>query len=284
MKDPIDQYIDRVKHLPPAPTVAVQLLGLFADPDRDIDRIVELVSHDPALTAETLKRCNSASLVGAEPATDMFEAVSRLGFYEVYSIVMALVASRTMFAVRTKYPKEGTRLWQHTVTTAAIAAILARRVEVVEAKAFTAGLLHDVGKLVFVSVEGTTYAEMARREGGFGRALAAAEEAAYGFTHASLGARLLARWGLPESVCLAVKLHHQSPVAAGQFQRLAAAIHFANGLAHQMIDGPTCAEVEADLSPEAMALVELTPAEIPAVIQQVRQALEKMQGLLQMQP
>ena len=129
MKHSIDQYLDRVKHLPPAPTVAVQLLGLFADPDRDIDRIVELVSHDPALTAETLKRCNSASLVGAEPATDMFEAVSRLGFYEVYRIVMALVASRTMSAVRTKYPKEGTRLWQHTVTAAAIAAVLARRVE-----------------------------------------------------------------------------------------------------------------------------------------------------------
>ena len=81
MKDPIDQYIDRVKHLPPAPTVAVQLLGLFADPDRDIDRIVELVSHDPALTAETLKRCNSASLAGVGPATDMVEAVSRRVFY-----------------------------------------------------------------------------------------------------------------------------------------------------------------------------------------------------------
>ena len=48
----IDQYLDRVKHLPPAPLVAMQLLDLFSDPDRDIDRIVELVSNDPALTAE----------------------------------------------------------------------------------------------------------------------------------------------------------------------------------------------------------------------------------------
>lgn len=69
--------------------VAVQLLDLFRDPDHDIDRIVEFISQDPLLAAETLRRCNNAAFGGPEPVTDIFEAVSRLGFYEVYDIVSA---------------------------------------------------------------------------------------------------------------------------------------------------------------------------------------------------
>ena len=94
--DKSDEFIDRVSHLPPAPTVATELLGLFGNADRDLDRIVELISHDPSLTAEVLKRCNSAALGGTEAASDMFEAVTRLGFYEVYRVVAAVVGARTM--------------------------------------------------------------------------------------------------------------------------------------------------------------------------------------------
>jgi HD-like signal output (HDOD) protein len=66
---------------------AIQLLDLFRDPDRDIDRIVEFISNDPALTAETLRRCNNGLFWGSERTTDIFDAVSRLGFYELYGIL-----------------------------------------------------------------------------------------------------------------------------------------------------------------------------------------------------
>ena len=213
----------------------------------------------------------------------MFEAVTRLGFYEIYCIVVALIASRTMTLVRAKYSWDSTRLWRHTVTTAVIASILAKRVQVVEATAFTAGLLHDIGKLIFISVEGVDYAEGRRAAGHFGPMAAVAEESSMGFSQAALGARLLSRWGLPENVCLAVQWHHQSPANATRYQRLKATVNFANCLAHQMIDGPAHAPAAADASPEAMALVELTPKDIPAVIASTNEALGRVQGLLQIQ-
>ena len=92
--DKIDQYLEDVHHLPSAPTLVVELLELFKHPDRDIDRVVELISHDPSLTAEVLKRCNSAYLGGGQPADGMFEAVTRLGFYEVYCSVVATLEPR----------------------------------------------------------------------------------------------------------------------------------------------------------------------------------------------
>jgi putative nucleotidyltransferase with HDIG domain len=278
----LDRYLDKVKNLPPAPTVAIQLLELFSDPDRDIDRIIELISNDPALTAETLKRCNSGCLSGAEPATDMFEAVSRLGLYEIYCIVVAMIASRTMTQVRAKYSWDSTRLWQHTVTTAVIASVLAKRAQVAEATAFTAGLLHDIGKLIFISVEGVPYAEIRRTAGYFGSVAALAEETSLGFSHAAVGARLLARWGLPENVCLAVEWHHKSPATGTRYQRLKATVSFANCLAHEVIDGPAHAPSAADASSEAMALLELTPADIPSLKLQIDQGLQRVQGLLQM--
>jgi len=278
----IDRFLDRVENLPPAPTVAIQLLELFSDPDRDIDRIVAIIKLDPSLTAATLKRCNNSAFSGMEPAADMFEAVCRLGLYEIYSLVTGLIASQTMTAVRAKYSWDSTRLWRHTVTTAVIASILAKRVEVVEASAFTAGLLHDLGKIIFVSVEGVAYAEMARNAGLFGPAVVAAEKSAFGFSHADLGARLLARWGIPENICVAVQRHHHSPAAANQHQRFAATVHLANALAHQMVDGSANAPAAADASQQAMELVELKAKDLPALRQQIALAMERVQGLLQL--
>lgn len=80
--------------LPVDAIAAVQLLELFRDPDRDVDRIVEFISRNPLLTAETLKRCNNSIYRGSERVTDIFEAVSRLGFYELYDIVAEATGSR----------------------------------------------------------------------------------------------------------------------------------------------------------------------------------------------
>ena len=67
--------------------VALQLLQVFRDSDQDIDRVVEFIGQHPALVEETLKRSNSLRFRGTEYVTDIFEAVSRLGFYELYNIV-----------------------------------------------------------------------------------------------------------------------------------------------------------------------------------------------------
>ena len=72
------------------------------------------------------------------------------------------------------------------------------------------------------------------------------------------------------------------PAAAGEHQCIAAAVNFANCLAHQMIDGPSLAPNAAEASPEAMALVKLSAKEVPAVVEEINHALERVQGLLQM--
>jgi HD-like signal output (HDOD) protein len=88
-------FTNDAEPLPVDTIAAILLLDLFRDPDHDIDSIVEFISNDPRLTAETLKRCNQATFRGTERTTDIFEAVNRLGFYELYDIIAASIATHS---------------------------------------------------------------------------------------------------------------------------------------------------------------------------------------------
>ena len=104
-------FIHGGEPLPVDTMAAIQLLDLFRDPDHDVDRIVEFISQDPWLTAETLKRCNNAAFRGAERTTDIFEAVSRLGFYELYGIIAATVGTRKLPSPDTSAMAKQEALW-----------------------------------------------------------------------------------------------------------------------------------------------------------------------------
>lgn len=277
-----DQYIDRVSDLPAAPAIAVELLGLFNDPDHDIDRVVDLINHDPGLTVAVLKRCNSAALGGSEAASDIFEAVTRLGFYEVQRVVASLVGARAMELGGKKGVVDPTGLWRHSVTTAVAAATLAKRMQGAESAAFTAGLLHDVGKLVFASVESGTYAELIGRTGAFGQRLAEAEQTAFGVNHASIGARLLTRWGLPANVAGAALQHHGSPKFKEPFGQLAATVSLASDLARWMSNQELAYSDLVARRQDTLILFQLTADDLLTLVKQTQNDLQRVQGLLQM--
>lgn len=276
-----DHYIAKVKKLPPAPTVVTELLRLFSDPDHDLDQIVELISLEPSLTAEVLKLCNSASFAGSEPISDVFSAISRLGFYEVYCLVTALMGSRVVAVGDGKGGVDRMALWRHSVVTAVAAGRLARQSEETEAVAFTAGLLHDVGKTILSTAEPEIYAAMLQATGAHGARLVLAEEARLGASHAEVGGRLMSRWGLPSAVVAAVMSHHQSPATATRSERLAAIIQVANLLARTGEAALPTSELSAH-ERESLQIAGLNESDLPALVEETKTGLERVQGLLAM--
>ena len=277
-----DHYIDLVKHLPPAPTVAIELLGLFDDPDRDIDRIVELIGLDPSLTLEVLKRCHKASSGPNIDTADMFDIVTRLGFYEVYCVVAAVVGARAMTIGKSQTVLDTANLWRHSVVTAVAAAALAKHLKETEAVAFTAGLLHDIGKLVLVSVEHSRYADIISQTGTFGSTPAEAEHSTFGASHAHVGARLLSRWGLPDDITAATLHHHDAPELAEPYGRLAAMVNLANCLAQQIVEPKTDLTDLLEQNSSAMTLLHLKSDQVPILIAQTQTDMKRVQGLLDM--
>src|ERR1700676_2052255 len=90
-----DDYLIVADGLSPAPRILPRLLVLLADPDNDISQMVDLICFDPGLTSKLLRACNSAFVGLPEPASDVGEAINRLGVAFVYQLVAAVCGSST---------------------------------------------------------------------------------------------------------------------------------------------------------------------------------------------
>ena len=262
-RDILDSYLDTVECLPPTPGLMIKLIGLFRQPERDVDEIVELMRHDLSVTAELLRRCNSSFFGNEEPVTDVRESVFRLGFYEVYRITVALFGKKAMSMAKATQSVEVESLWRHSVITAITGGAMARQLGESEGSAFTAGLLHDVGKIVLASAEGPKYTELLRKHNYFGTALNEVEMVLFGFGHGEIGARLLSKWGVPDQVFLPVLCHHHK-TWSGPFDRLAAIANLANLMAHGIEENASEKPCELPEAVHAMELLQLDHEDMPA--------------------
>ncbi|HEX4121238.1 MAG TPA: HDOD domain-containing protein, partial [Verrucomicrobiae bacterium] len=231
MPDALDQYIDAIDHLPPSPTVVVKLIALFRQVDPEVDEIVSIMSLDPSVTAEVLRRCNSATYAGGEHVVDVFEAIMRVGFYEVYQTAVAWFGQQAISQASRSSGLDPDSLWRHSAITAVAAGQVAQKLGEPAWAGFTAGLLHDIGKIALASAEGPKYAALTAEVGTFGPALEHGEKASFRFGHSEVGARLLHRWGVPQEIAAPVFFHHVSDWPQ-EYARHCAAVNLANGIAH----------------------------------------------------
>lgn len=227
----LDQILERVESLPHLPDTALRLVQIISNPQAPLTEIVDAVRYDQALTAEVLRLCNSAYFGLARTIRSLDDAVTLLGTVRVFQLVMAAHA-RTFFSK----PQEGYglpagALWEHSVAVAIAAQALSRRLRLPDAGLlFTAGLLHDAGKIVLNEFVGREYAEIARRVLEERVAFTEAEQAVLGYTHAEVGARLAERWQLPPDIVDCIRFHH-TPLARTPVLPLLDAVHLADAVA-----------------------------------------------------
>lgn len=223
----VDKYIQKAKSLPPAPQILPQLLQLLGDQDADSTRVVHLITFDPSLTAKVLQVCNSAVYSGGQAVADLGEALLRIGFGEVFRIVASVVAEKALGGPQAGYGIARGELWEHSAVTAVAAQIIARKCGLDDNHAFTAGLLHDVGKIVLAEALEGDYGRLIEETEFQHHSLLEAERTVAGADHAEVGGRLLEKWKFPECLVAAVRWHHD-PANAGPHARLASCVYLAN--------------------------------------------------------
>ena len=229
------ELVAKVKNLPPVPNAALRLLGLLDKADSENDDIVQAIRFDNVLTAKLLRACNSPYFGFSEPISSVDQAVLVLGHQQILHIVLTLAFGSTMAVPLPGYATESSQLWQHSLTTAMAAEVVANAgldVSVESSVAFTAGLLHDFGKLVMGQViDVPQQAAIQGRMMVDGLSRSAAEREVMGTDHAEVGACLLKSWNLPEEVVEAVANHHRPTLEPRPL--LSAVVHVANCAAHQ---------------------------------------------------
>jgi putative nucleotidyltransferase with HDIG domain len=229
----LDAYIEGIKHLPPTPTLMIQLIELFRQQDADVDEIVTLLRRDPALSVEVLRRCNSVFFAQDEPVMDINEAVFRMGFYEVYQMTVSLSGMKALTPKENVPGFSAEALQRHSNIAAIASGALALDLGESEGIAFTAGLLHDVGKLVLALGERDKYVAVIDECRTSGTSLSETEKMIFGFNHDEIGARLLQRWGVPVEVVMPA-LGHNNPQPSGEWQRFVAITNLGSRLANYL--------------------------------------------------
>lgn len=236
MPNPLDRtaLLDAVENAPLLSPNAHLLLQITADPDHDLDEVIRLVRYDAALTARVLRVVNSAVYGLISPVASVDRAVSYLGERLIVGIALADSVGKLFHKPMTGYEGEAGDLWRHDLFTAVAAREVARRArrDFGIDLAFTAGLLHDIGKSLLTDyLHGTSGEIVAEIAQGHRPDYLAAERERAGIDHAELGHMLACRWQLPPALQAAIRHHHQPAEADPEWRPLVYAVHLGDVLA-----------------------------------------------------
>lgn len=260
--------------LPPAFEIIPRLLLLLDDPDVNSEELADVIRVDPGLTADLLQTANSAYAAGGVRVETLRDALVRLGLREVYRIVMKIVASPVLMGSENKLLHR-LDLWKHSLATAIGAQLLARQSDIEDTEvAFTAGLLHDLGKVMLAHQFGDDYAKVVEHLNTDGpSALVLMEQAAFQTNHAAVGASLLQSWNFPETILNSIRYHHEPHRAPHPEQ--AALIYAANVVAYRIDEGYGYPPYATDPDPATLQSIKMDFEKLQEFEGTVRAGLEK---------
>ena len=222
----------KISAFPAMPGNAHRVLNVLRDPTAGADAIEQVVGLDPGLTANILRFANSAFVGLRGKVGSLKDAVVQLGIQRLSEMTVAASVNSMMAEGIEGYDIEPGEMWRHSIGVAVGAEILARDLGLgVRGDAFTAGLLHDVGKMVCGEFVGERWSELtnATRDD---IPFDAAERAVLAVDHAEIGAEILAHWALPGILVNAVRWHHRPDSNTDtESQPLVDVVHIADAIA-----------------------------------------------------
>lgn len=255
----LEALVTGVLHLVSPPEIHFQLEEAIESPYGSWERVSDIISQDPNLSARLLQLANSA-FHGQRQIDTLSRAASLVGTRALYDLAVG-VAALGVFQRLPPGVIDASSLWRHSLYSALLARDLARRCHVLHPeRLFVAGLLHEVGALVLGLRLPEPMREAVQAARGSEEALAREEAARLGYDHAEVGARLLERWHLPRTTTEAIR-HHHHPAEAERLTLEIAIVHLADALANEAQTGWLSAGEPSPVTahPAAWAITGLAP-------------------------
>jgi putative nucleotidyltransferase with HDIG domain len=225
----LDELVRAAGALQPLSPSVTRIARIVAAPESSLAELAQAVSLDQALTLRVLHLVNSAALRGRTAIHSARDGVMRLGMGSVLALATAGQVRADLSKPLPRYGLREGELWRHSVASAlALECIQSQSRARLEPSAFTAALLHDIGKLVlgrFLSDEILALLDQVPLTTSAGRMQA--EREILGVQHAEVGALIARNWSLPESIVAMIMYHHDPD-------------EYENTLAHEPALVPSC--------------------------------------------
>lgn len=258
-----------VKEVTPIPQAALKVIHLLSSGEYNMEEIAKTLMADQVLGAKVLSLCNSSFFGTRRPIDSLEEALLILG--EGYLIEVMVSAAINAFAAQHKggYSLQRGGLYKHAVAVAYTAKVIAQTTGGSSpGTAYTAGLLHDIGKVVldqyFAQFKPNFYKDKFNLDGD----MTTLEKSFLDLDHQLAGKKLAESWGLPETIIQTIASHHR-PQLDEEGGGMVCTVYLADLLANWFLAGLEYDRINSEPLFPILCKLQLTPRELPAIIERV---------------
>ena len=226
---------DYIKTMPSLPTSVTKVLEICNNLQTSPADLNQVISLDPVLVGRVLKLINSAYYGLGQPVTSLVRAIIMLGINTVKNLALSATVMGNLSVKKTSQGLDMEGFWRHSLCVGVAAKLLAKQ-RGIDAKFveefFTAGLLHDLGKIPLNAVLSKKYVLTISSADRERKPLYVTEESTLGFNHCAAGALIRGAWKLDGAIGDVIEYHHNFDVYSGNYKdvlyTVAAANHFAS--------------------------------------------------------
>ncbi len=276
---------DSITKVKPLSQSAVRLMSVMADPEHTVGQIAAIVESDPILTGNVLRVVNSPAFGLRAKISTVSRAVSYTGGNMVVGLALHLCASGVFNHPLEGYESQRGALWRHCLLTAIASREVARFAagKADPEVAYTAGLLHDVGKSVMSASLGDSARKIvASADAEKTRDFVAGELEEVGTDHTEVGAAIAEHWSLPSQLSEVIRYHHLPSQAPDKYKALVYAVHLGDFIAMMGGTGTGADTLLYNLDHEYKQFIRVSAGELEKVIlqsgQEYQQVVESMFG------
>ncbi len=274
-----DKIVNQASDLPVMSVISSKVVKMVSSDNSSAKDLGALIARDQSLTAKVLKLANSALYSFSHDIPSIREAIVVLGLKTLKSLVVT-VSFRQIYGEQQALNLEESLMWKHSIVVAITSREIAQKMMLSDPyEAFTAGLIHDIGKVVLSKYVGSIFSKIFQKVCNEGISFNEAERQILGFTHNRLGASVLKKWNFPDVLVHVVEEHNDLEKARNG-DRLSLLVYCANRLALASgygVGGST----EKDLFPDEMiADLKIAKADIEDIRNRVDRIMEEEDSFL----
>ncbi len=261
----IEDIVKKTTDLPTIPAAALKVMREAESATGTASAVAQAIAQDHALSARVLRLANSAYYGLSRQVLDLQEAVVVLGMRSVRNLAVVAATYPWMSKPIKGYDLGPRQMWAHSFGVAVASQLVARRTgKCSEDTAFTAGLLHNVGKValsVWLENKLRAMQNMALRDN---LSFDQVERKILGYDHADVGAYLGESWNLPEILVKTIRYHHR-PNEVENYDPIVDCVHIGDFLTMSMGFGLGGDGLRYDISDDAIGRLTVEPNDLDEI-------------------
>ncbi len=284
-REQLYKRLERIKDLPTLPIVLQKLNAEMRNPNAGMDKIAAIIHDDPSMMTRILKIVNSPLYSAGQTIHSLQLAVTRMGMNAVRNIALAtsVFSAFERSAIQSEFDR--IEFWKHSISTGVAMHVLYNECRSVLRKRYASdmlhlvGLLHDIGKIVFVQYFNDDFTLAIHFARDHYVPLIEAEKEMLGAGHTEIGAWLGSKWRLGSDLISTVLYHHNPECVEGDERELVEMCYYANAICNLAKLGDGADPVVPSVFERQETLLKIDPERMPDIIRMTKEEADRSELL-----